>query len=64
MEKKRKSYFWLSPDGAQQLGAVTDSGGSVNQISGEFGRLREVMLLEFKRLVFNTWKIENTLQLT
>lgn len=50
-------YFWASPDGAQQLGAVADSGGSVTQRGGELGRLGEVAFLVLRRLVFNTWRM-------
>lgn len=47
-------YLRKSPDGAQQLGAVADSGASVGQICGELGRLAEVVLLVVWRFVFNT----------
>lgn len=51
-------YLWASPDRAQQLGAVADGGGSVIQRGGELGRLGEVVLLVFRRLVFNTCRME------
>lgn len=51
-------YFWGSPDGAQQLGAVADGGGSVIQIGGELGRLAVVAFLVLGRLVVDTWRVE------
>lgn len=51
-------YLWAPPDRAQQLGAVADGGGSVSQRGGELGRLGEVVLLVFRRLVFNTCRVE------
>lgn len=51
-------YFWASPDGAQQLGAVAHSGGSVVQRGGELGRLGGIALLVLGRLVVDTWRKE------
>lgn len=51
-------YSGASPDGAQQLGAVAHGGGSVVQGGGELGGLVEVVLLVFRRLVFNTCRME------
>lgn len=53
-------YLRESPDGAQQLGGVADSGAPVTQSRGELGRLTKVMLLVFWRLVVNTWKCHET----
>lgn len=44
-----------SPDGAEQLGAVADGGGSVAQSRGELGRLAEVVLLVLRGLVVDAW---------
>lgn len=49
-------YFWGSPDGAQQLGAVAHGGGSVIQRGGELGCLAEVVLQVLERFVINTWR--------
>ncbi len=56
--KQNVTYFWESSDGAQQLGAVADGGGSVVQGGGELGRLAEVVLLVIGRLVINTWRMK------
>lgn len=58
MKKKMLLYFGASPDRAQQLGAIADGGGSVSQRGGELGWLCEVMFLVFRRLVVNTWMME------
>lgn len=63
VEKKKNEknvkllYFWASPDGAEQLGAVADGGGSVVQRGGELGWLGEVVFLVLRRLVLNTWRM-------
>lgn len=46
-------YFWGSPDGAEQLGAVANSSGPVSQGCGKLGCLTEVMFLVVRRLVVN-----------
>lgn len=51
-------YFWGSPDGAQQLGAVAHGGGSVIQRGGELGCLAEVVLQVLGRFVINTWRTQ------
>lgn len=47
-------YLRESPDGAQQLGGVANSGAPVIQSRGELGRLSKVMLLVLWGLVFNS----------
>lgn len=55
-------YFGGSPDGAQQLGTVAHSGGSVIQRGGELGCLVEVVLQVLRRFVLNTWRTSVTKQ--
>lgn len=57
-------YFWGSPDGAQQLGAVAHGGGSVIQRGGELGCLTEVVLQVLGRFVFNTWGTQGETQVS
>lgn len=51
-------YFWGSPDGAQQLGAVAHGGGPVIQRGGELWCLSEVMLQVLGRFVINTCRTQ------
>lgn len=57
-------YFWGSPDGAQQLGAVAHGGGSVVQGGGELGWLAEVVLLVLRRFVLDTCRTEGETEQT
>lgn len=59
MKKKNTLlYLWASPDGAQQLGAVALGGGSVAQRGGELGWFGVVVFFVLRRLVVNTWGME------